>query len=41
MNALPDARLFEKPDEKRDYYRITDTGLAYLDGTHLPALARG
>ncbi|WP_265110760.1 transcriptional regulator [Halosolutus halophilus] len=32
MNVLSDAGLLEKTNEKRGYYRITDTGLAYLNG---------
>ncbi|WP_455449617.1 transcriptional regulator [Natrinema thermotolerans] len=32
MNVLSEAGLLEKTDEKRGYYRITDRGLAYLDG---------
>ncbi|MEY7847740.1 transcriptional regulator [Natrarchaeobius sp. A-rgal3] len=32
MNVLSDANLLEKTDEKRGYYRITDRGLAYLEG---------
>lgn len=33
MNVLADAGLLDKTDEKRGYYRITDQGLAYLDGS--------
>ncbi|WP_306059294.1 transcriptional regulator [Natronococcus wangiae] len=32
MNVLSDAGLLEKTDEKRGYYRITNTGIAYLEG---------
>jgi DNA-binding transcriptional ArsR family regulator len=32
MNVLSNAGLLEKRDEKRGYYRITDSGVAYLDG---------
>lgn len=32
MNVLSDAKLLEKTSEKRGYYRITDHGLAYLEG---------
>ncbi|MFC4247669.1 transcriptional regulator [Natribaculum luteum] len=32
MNVLSEEGLLEKTDEKRGYYRITDKGLAYLDG---------
>jgi len=32
MNVLSEASLLEKTDEKRGYYRITDKGLAYLEG---------
>jgi len=32
MNVLSDAELLEKTDEKRGYYRITDRGIAYLEG---------
>ncbi|RQG95758.1 transcriptional regulator [Natrarchaeobius oligotrophus] len=32
MNVLSDADLLEKIDEKRGYYRITDRGIAYLEG---------
>ena len=32
MNILWEAGLLEKADEKRGYYRITDQGIAYLEG---------
>ncbi|WP_394348193.1 transcriptional regulator [Salinadaptatus halalkaliphilus] len=32
MNVLSDASLLEKTSDKRGYYRITDRGLAYLEG---------
>ena len=32
MNVLSEESLLEKIDEKRGYYRITDRGLAYLEG---------
>ncbi|NUB91501.1 transcriptional regulator [Haloterrigena sp. SYSU A121-1] len=32
MNVLSDAGLLEKTDEKRGYYRVTDRGIAYLEG---------
>lgn len=32
MNQLSTIGLLEKIDEQRGYYKITDKGLAYLDG---------
>ncbi|WP_228434566.1 transcriptional regulator [Natrarchaeobaculum aegyptiacum] len=32
MNILSEAGLLEKTDEKRGYYRLTDRGIAYLEG---------
>jgi len=32
MKKLTEMDLVEQVDEKRGYYRITDKGLAYLDG---------
>ncbi|SEV81700.1 hypothetical protein [Natrinema salifodinae] len=32
MNVLGRASLLEKTDENRGYYRITDKGIAYLEG---------
>ena len=32
MNILSEAGLLKKTDEKRGYYKITDRGVAYLEG---------
>lgn len=33
MNMLSEAGLLEKTDENRGYYKITDKGISYLDGS--------
>ena len=32
MNVLAEGGLLEKTDSKRGYYRVTDLGIAYLEG---------